>query len=83
MNYDGYGELGLIRIGLLLLNCSYFERIMFMGYGLWEAHGNGSVLFFPISECGRHRYGHVISGVYALLSSQLYTFRVVLGVYPN
>jgi hypothetical protein len=46
MNYDGYGELGLIRFGLLLLICSYFERIMFMGYGLREAHGNGSVLYF-------------------------------------
>lgn len=39
-----------------------------MGYGSREAHGNGWVLFFfQYQSANRHRYGHIISGVYALL----------------
>lgn len=50
MNYDGYGELGLIWFGLA---CYFFFARVFRKdnvYGLWvrEAHGNGSVLFSNI-----------------------------------
>lgn len=76
MNYDGYGELGLIRFGLLLLICSCFGRIMFTGYGLREAHGNGSVLFFSNIRVQttqiRAHYIRCLCSTLALLSSLNY-----------
>lgn len=72
MNYDGYGELGLIQFGLLLLICSCFERIMFMGYGLWVMGSAwqwvGSLFFLQYQSANTQRYGHIISGVFMLYS---------------